>query len=456
MAGARDREHGASMHTRTLVLVFWATVIAACDGNISDADSGMQRDDGGTQRDDGGTRRDDGGTQRDDGGMLSDASDVRQDAGGDDAGTSRDGGGTPTDAGSFTGAIVRADSCSAADVQAALEAAPGGARVEIPAGECDWGSASVTHRGSVWLRGDPDGGTTLRRSANTDSDMITLLCSTDADRVRFSHLNLEGSFDTRRGEDNGLRIGTSARGCLDFRVHDSVFRGFAASGVEVNGRARGVIYQNRFERNFRPGLGYGVVVYGDDTWGELDWGSRAAVFVEDNDFYFQRHHIAANRGARYVFRYNRVRGAAAAEDWTMVDAHGRAEGAHGTRALEVYRNLFEVDDDVDSADSIGLRGGDALVFDNAFSPRIAYTVRVTMEIDGCPSDTTEPFEDQTTVLHVWNNTLLEGATETVWGVGPNYVDNDCPRSFREGEHIHFAAPSGYTPFTYPHPLRSEP
>lgn len=324
--------------------------------------------------------------------------------------------------------------------------------VLIPAGTCHWGVASVSHSGGVWLRGAGKSQTVLTREATSDTYMMTLECPTATSRMRVSGMTLRGSA-TSTGDEDGIALGTKTRPCLDFQVHDLKLTEFSESALEVNGKARGVVHHNEFIHNFRIGLGYGVVVYGDDTWGPLSLGSPDAVFVEDNEFYAQRHAIAANHGARYVFRHNRVRTSVETRNWTMVDLHGTKESKHGTRSAEVYGNTFEVDADVPAADAIGFRGGDGVVFDNVFDPHVVYVVGLIIEA-GCVGKT-YPIAGQTTDLWLWNNTLSDGATETVWGTPPDFVRvyADCASFFLAGRDFHQEPRSGYVPYRYPHPLR---
>jgi hypothetical protein len=301
------------------------------------------------------------------------------------------------------------------------------------------------------LRGAGEELTTIRRTADVTDFMLRMACSDASVRVRVSDLTFEGLADTSAG-DNGLMLGSESEPCIDFRVHDVTMTGFGESALDVEGDARGVIYESSFLENLNPGLGYGVVVYGADGWPELTLGGSEAVFIEDSYFHGNRHNVAANHGARYVLRHSVVRTSAFTQDWGMVDAHGKKESQHGTRSVEVYDNSIQADDDVPSADGIYWRGGDGVVFDNVIDPAIVYTLKLRTELD-CTEG--YPVQDQTRYAWIWDNTFSGGATVDAWGNPPNHVAlyPGCDGYFTEDVDYFLGQPPGYEPYVYPHPLR---
>lgn len=214
---------------------------------------------------------------------------------------------------SGTLATVNAASCAYAAVTSAVEIATAhapGITVNIPPGDCDWGVQQLTIPGGIYLRGAGQALTIIRRIGNVPNTryLIAYDCA-NGQRAVFSDISLVGNGDGTI-QDKGLGL---LCGCIDFEVTKSTFSHFIFSAIYVGDTItqRGVIHNNIFIDNYSSilrNLGYGVVIYGDGTWPELDLGSKNAVFVEDNYFSGNRHSIASNNGAIYVFRYNNVLG----------------------------------------------------------------------------------------------------------------------------------------------------
>ncbi|MEO8504122.1 MAG: hypothetical protein ABI609_09515 [Acidobacteriota bacterium] len=357
--------------------------------------------------------------------------------------------------------IVRARSCSASSVQAALDAAPDGATVLIPSGDCDWGAAEVARAAGVIVKGAGRGSTTIRRSAAVSEDEGSFLLAFDCSNgrtVEISDLTLVGNDDLQSEPerlldgDNGLGL---LGGCIDFKVHDVEISKFSDAGLTIRGAPqRGVVYHSRFISNYKcqaepvDCLGYGVAVLGNGTSPALALGTRDAVFVEDNYFYDNRHGIASNYGSRYVARFNTFVSTRRTRDFAMIDAHGKQDpGEVGSRSWEIYGNLLQTDPPSMIADGIGLRGGDGVVFGNRLR-RIPYLARLSNET--CSG--TYPLPEQIRSAYVWGNR---------WQRIPGYdldsipVEQGCESYIEEGRDFFRTPKPGYRPYQYPHPLRGE-
>lgn len=266
--------------------------------------------------------------------------------------------------------------------------------------------------------------------------------SDTACETQISGMALIGVRDTNDTlEDYGLIISD----VQDFRVDHSYFEGFGFAGVRVEGVSNGVIDHTLFIDNYKSGidnLGYGVAVYGDDRWDQaVQLGGAQATFVEDSLFVGNRHAIAANAGAHYVFRDNQVLHSIVA---CAVDAHGMGYGSpHGTRTVEIYRNVIE--DPVYDWCGIGIRGGAGVIFENTIR---GYENPILLILEwGTPDryKSEYPALDQVQDLYIWNNLIQGGASEP-------QVD-ETGVGFIEQVRDYFTTPlSGYTPFEYPHPL----
>jgi len=339
-----------------------------------------------------------------------------------------------------TGAVVNVASCTFAAVQAAVNGAASGSTVNIPAGDCDWGTQQLTVPGGITLRGAGKDQTTIRRNGNVpETRYLVAFDCTNGKRAGFSDMTLVGNGNGAI-TDKGLAL---LNGCVDFTVSNSKFTRFIFSAVEIVGpsKQRGVIYQNDFIDNYSDSvrnLGYGVVVYGDGSWPDLELGTQNAIFIEDNYMSGNRHHVASNNGSRYVFRHNTVIATDVTKDFAMADAHGLSSSPRGSRSWEIYDNNFSAN--LSSGRvyaAIGIRGGDGVIFNNVVGSNIARTVVLELEGSNCG---TYPAQDQTRQAWIWNNT-------------PEMIDDSCGSSIQAGRDYFTSARAGYTPYPYPHPLR---
>lgn len=313
--------------------------------------------------------------------------------------------------------------------------------VHIPAGTCNWGDNELVLPGGISLKGSGKDTTVLRSYSTANDNLITINCS-NGKTARFSDMTLIGKGNPAIW-DGGLLF---RDGCSDFVVFNSRFSDFVYYGVAVRGDSQGVIYQNDFLNNYRAGqtggsTGYGVVVYGNGTWPPLELGTANAVFVEDNYFSGNRHHIASNNGSRYVFRYNRAIVTSSVRHFPMVDAHGRGSSPLGSRSWEIYNNTFSSDlaANEKARAVIGIRGGDGVVFNNMVTNPL--TVRRMIDLSALEVALPYPWMNQMRSGYFWNNSL-------------DLLVNEAPSNFVLGRDYFLTARPGYTPYVYPHPLRS--
>ncbi len=286
---------------------------------------------------------------------------------------------------------------------------------------------------------------TVLQSENDTGGMIVV----SADGVGISAFSFRGRPQGSGAiQDHGIRLND----CIDFRIYDTIFQDFGAAGIDARGAdTRGVVARSDFINIFRPeinNLGYGVVVYGDgDTnWNRpLVFGSEDFVFIEDCTFVGNRHGVASNNGARYVFRHNESSDPRPANA-QHVDAHGLEYGSsRGTRGFEVYFNTIRNSSDPAWV-GILIRGGDGLIYDNAVGPGINNAIMLANRTDGS-GDCNYPNQDQTTEMYVWNNTNDGQAVGVTIRPG-----HEC--LFEEGRDYFQLEMPGYVPYPYPHPLLS--
>ncbi len=255
-----------------------------------------------------------------------------------------------------------ADSCDAADVQAAVDAALGanGGTVTIPdptSGECTWSSTvsidATTHPISV--RGQSQDTTKIRVSAQAfDIEGAAGVAVVISD-LQIADATCSGACDTIFG------IGGSGDG---WRIHHLTL---VTSGI--------------FDRLFRThATTYGLIDHVSvtattasefltadfDNWPEwkkpVDLGSGQAVFVEDCSIDFSDHWegrpFDGENGGRMVVRHNTIRN-------EMLGSHGFDSG-FGASVFSVvaYENEFTFDSSDAWSRLTHFRGGTGLLYDN--------------------------------------------------------------------------------------------
>lgn len=373
-------------------------------------------------------------------------------------------------------AEIAATSGSTTDIQAAVNQAKAGDTVIIPEGTWN-ATGQVFLKDGIQLKGQGRDKTVIKKAYNSweDADpMFNVRCEGNGPGFKFSGITLWGDgfrkfWNGERGSgmlDTGLFLNGK---CLDFQIFDSKFTEFAGQavflrgktlnvgpGTKLPGHARGVVFNNIFIDNlYDSGFGYGIQLAGDENDMSISLGSENAVFIEDNYFDRNRHTIASNNASRYVFRHNEV--ANNWYPWVAVDAHGKAAWPRGSRSFEIYDNTITGGIDWESQKpsgtwGIGPRGGDGVIFNNTFSGIKGKEILMFNEqyATGSPY----PQMDQTRDLWIWNNksdgspvtSVKLGWSEAMIAANSVYL--------QQGRDYYFAQKPGYTPFTYPHPLRA--
>lgn len=337
-------------------------------------------------------------------------------------------------------AEVTALSGSSHHLQKALSRAQPGDTVTIPPGSFSL-RGGVHFPAGLFIRGAGQDKTVLNLTGEHRFGFI--LDGENGLRSRISGMTIRGIAPLRA---SGIKLVNS---CRDFRIDHITFIRCFNEAVEIHGDGRGVVDNCRFVDNWA----YGVVVFGRGDLSfenKLSFGTDEAVFVEDCYFEqrningFQKgHHIASNNGSRYVFRYNVINdGDVRAQ---AIDAHGnKYYWPRGSRSFEIYENCIRVGS---RWVGINIRGGDGLIFNNRFfgSFSVAH-IHIMHECRKEEGSCSYPCIDQTRVLHVWDNSAELTQAE---------IHVRHPELIREGRDWFHSTPEGYTPYTYPHPLRKE-
>jgi len=347
----------------------------------------------------------------------------------------------------MAGPVIVVDGGTEAAIQTALNGLRGAGTVIVPPVqyEIETTQGLVIRNDGVTLLGSGADQTVLFRAVDRSDRITYMVQSRGHAQVRVTGIRFEG-FSPDSG---GLEVGVLLENATDFRVDNSFFTHTGFAGVRTNGASSGVVDHCTFEDNYKPLVGtdgYGVVVYGIDAMEGEPFGSGRATFIEDSSFRLCRHAVAANKGARYVFRNNFV---AQNEVAHAVDAHGIEYGSDaGTEWIDAHDNLIQDPSYVGppcSADSaacfaVHIRGGKGLIWNNQF---LQYNQGVHLRWDT---------EEPTGPVFISNNYLVvpEGSHSRC----PDFVDS--PMVCVVGTHgtptYELSLPADYVPFPYPHPL----
>lgn len=367
------------------------------------------------------------------------------------------------------GADITAVSGSRNDIQAAVDLALDGDNVIIPTGNWTF-SGIVTFPEGINIKGAGRDNTILTKSDQNSDPMFKVITSSGKpfkiSGITFQGLGYQLLKDNSSSTilDTGLEIYGKA---TNFVIENCRFKGFAGHGIKIDvsptwslqGHPVGVIANNEFIDIYYStsytSRGYGVALYGDNSWPELQLGSNNAIFIEDNYFTHNRHCVAGNMGGRFVFRHNTI--VDNYYPFAAIDTHGKKVGEHGARSYEIYDNTvtggIEWNGTAHATWALGLRGGDGVVFNNTFTGMYR-AVFITIEDFYNMSSPTYPLDDQITDMWLWNNTL-DGNTMSTLSLGwTTPMALDLAPYLQEDRDYHFAQKTNYAAYPYPHPLLS--
>jgi len=365
-------------------------------------------------------------------------------------------------------------------VQAAVDAAADGDNVILPAGDVTW--SQVYNHGNY------------KYCVRVYQKQVVIRGAGKSTVIR------DGTGGISGGAGGGLIYISGTQG-KPFRITGLTFPSARSFGLLIDGSCLGWrvdrivwenppdTYQEGMEVSGTNGFTYGVVdhcdfinsnpaTYGDESaaWQRpLTLGTANAIYFEDNRFSNTTPVLQScshgNRGIRVVYRRNDIHN-------MEVMFHGTdGGGARSIHSYEIYDNTFSDDSAANCYEMAAFRGGTGVVYNNAFTG--TWITPYNMEVwctCACvdPSDSrcnwggkfcvTYPCLDQIgrtsdmngdgvqdyAPLYVWGNTIngnplpmvLSGCTNAGAFVqeGRDFVNG----TFRPG----------YTPLTYPHPLRT--
>ena len=393
-------------------------------------------------------------------------------------------------------------------ISSALRIALDGDILSIPEGIFIFNKNIVVTK-TISLKGAGIGKTILYRSESvpdsilTNSDIWNEMFYYNINKTTPSNISVTGiTFRSKnpskvKGDGGSLAsdVGIRFFHCADFVVAYCRFEYFGNAAIAIlhtDTIARGLICKNQFYRNAKGfdglGLGYGVVVYGDNNkWvPNPKFGSNNFIFIENNTFDYHRHAIAAGGCGLYVARYNTITNNIIAQDNSThaIDAHEARGGKLGngnyfsTRAIEAYDNTIINTTFYDGATilpgqkvnrlierAIAIRGGEAIVRGNVIK---GYRFGMSVGVAVFPWGTTYPLPYSPGYIsgsalganHSGTNVSQGNGDAFFWGnkftpydnlPESNVFYNYDPSHFVRGRDYHVQAKPGYVPYTYPHP-----
>jgi len=262
-------------------------------------------------------------------------------------------------------------------------------------------------------------------------------------------------------ENESWTVGLNIYQASDYRVDHCSFINFTSKAIYAGNPApygdnRGVIDHCDFDNPYKddPNVigadisgrklwGYGVIITGRIT-GALDTieellghydNLHDIVYVEDCNFTRTRHNIDQNQEAFYVLRFSNV-SEPRPEHFSQVETHPSGIG------MEIYNNTIRgceytwpepYDPTRWESKGVGMRDGGGVIYHNEFIDQ-----KHAIYLSSC------------TDLFIWDNILS-------WDLMPesqsiNYVTSSGPI---EDVDYYFSQRTGYSPYTYPHPLTIE-
>ena len=386
--------------------------------------------------------------------------------------------------------LGHSQTCSQADVQAAVNAATDGQTVSVPAGNCTWSSPVTWTDKNIAVIGAGIGVTNITASGQAfnivngskaswrisgmtfvyaDSTKYLILITNNGNtsvsgwRIDHIRVNQTGS----AGTGNAFQIIGMTWGLIDHLTYDNNNNAVEA----INNYA----YSNSFDSPSNIG---GI------AWTKaLDPGGPTAVYVEDSTFNFNggNPQVAVNDiqyGGRMVIRHNVIHGG-------LTMSHAAWDSVRGAQKMEIYNNTIDA---TGGTRPFLLRSGFNLVFSNTVTG--TWNLGNTIYIDNVrdtpgTGNSCNVGHTQCSGSQIYDNNSAGGKgylCEDQIGTGagdlqhqnaqPSYFWNNnipvvingaCDPTQVSGGIVHVVAgrdyfdngtamPS-YTPYTYPHPLQ---
>ena len=272
--------------------------------------------------------------------------------------------------GSPPASVITASSCALADVQAAIATAKAGDTVVVPNGTASWSSPLIINKGII-LKAATQGGvkiindTSMSSNANSIDPSNYVIAYVPLDETTGQPFRLSG-FVIDGGGKRWTFLGKTGSPTLmvnKFRLDHCTFQnGYGNAGLVFYGEIYGVIDNCTIYGGSRE------FAFNETTWRNFtfEYGSANNRYYEDNIFYFGTgmNGSEGGLGGRYCFRYNTFynQGTYGVNPW--FDMHGNmgTGGNLSTMGAEIYGNVIYCNNK--SLKMLDQRGGKLIAFNN--------------------------------------------------------------------------------------------
>ncbi len=284
-------------------------------------------------------------------------------------------------------ATINASSCSAANIQTAINAASDGDTVVVPPGNCTWSSSvTIPNTKGVTLQGAGEGNTNITMGGNK----LVLQTSSSRKPVRVTGF----SFIKSSGTSWDIQItGTAPNWRID---HNTFNAGNISGGYQVrvgqddcnvDSYTYGLIDHNDFtNRNFVTSIfmewnrgSIDPIACGDWVWSQpAQRGTAQALYIEDNTFSdapgaATSQVIDCRWGCKYVLRFNTIN-----NPWISTHS-GCTNGGRDPIWQEIYNNTFTQPGTPYGGNEIEMRSTSGVIFGNTSSSPIQFIISLDHE-----------------------------------------------------------------------------
>ena len=210
-------------------------------------------------------------------------------------------------------------------------------------------------------------------------------------------------------------------------IKNATYTGGTARAIQIHGTVYGVIDSNRFSGNHGHISSYGA---NDLTWNNIDfhYGSPDCMYYEDNTFSISDTAHSAGAGGRYCARYNTYNLDVNLNVYPWYDIHGNmgTGGNYSAMGAEIYGNLL-VSPFNSNGGIFDHRGGKAVIFSNKISSTSSWSAKAREEYDDNLNYTPNPQPQHVSDSYYWNNRygsiLVKAYVENSAGVSYPLTEN---------------------------------
>jgi len=339
---------------------------------------------------------------------------------------------------------VSAISCEQSSVQSAIYSAKDGDTINVDAGTCTWSSTLNINSKTIILKGAGSGtGGTRINYGGSDHSLISIDPGSKTGRMEITGFHFSG------GDSNywsGMHIQFSgSKGWRNLRIHNNRFSDSINNCIRGYSDVEGIIDNNIFEGDMHCIQLDGA---GQPDWqGSIDYGGPGFFFIEDNTFnmndgYGATGYFAVDimNGGNVVFRHNVLHN-------SFFENHDKCRtGLPSSRAIEIYDNTFTKDSNGWKA--IDLSCGEGVIYNNTISNDWSIAIGAYDSREGTCNLPANEILGALIPVYTWNN--FQGGSSADAIECTSSTSSCVEMTFAEGH-----KKPGYTPYTYPHPLRDE-